>query len=255
MTTLKPTPVSVRPELPEIPKRHEDEVTQYDHLFHDGNSHHLLQHLFIRGADRNTTLMSADKWIVEDFSTFVDRARYPDLLVAFHVDPAAYKASNGYVITEQGKPPDFVLEVASPSTGKRDLGSKRDDYEYWGILEYWRFDPDGKSHGARLGGDRMVNGRYEPLSITEPTPGIVEGYSEVLNMILRWEDGDLYWVEPTTGRPVSTFEQERAGRIEAELRAQSAQQQVQSAQQQAQRAEARVAELEAELRRLQERAD
>ena len=36
--------------------------------------------------------------------------RYPDLLVAFGVDPAAYKASNAYVISEQGKPPDFVLE-------------------------------------------------------------------------------------------------------------------------------------------------
>ena len=37
-------------------------------------------------------------------------SHYPDLLVAFDVDPAAYEASNGYVIAEQGKPPDFVLE-------------------------------------------------------------------------------------------------------------------------------------------------
>ncbi len=234
MTTLKPAVTTARWELPEIPQRHEDEVTQYEHLFHDGNSHHLLQHLFIRGADRNTTLMTADKWIIEDFSTFVDKARYPDLLVAFHVDPAAYQASNGYVITEQGKPPDFILEVGSPSTGDRDIGAKRDDYEYWGVLEYWRFDPDGKSHGARLGGDRLVNGRYEPIPVREMASGSVEGYCEVLDMILRWEDGDLYWVEPSTGRPVSTFEQERQGRIEAEQR---------------------IAELEAELRRLRERDD
>ena len=234
MTTLKPAVSTARWELPEIPQRHEDEVTQYEHLFHDGNSHHLLQHLFIRGADRNTTLMTADKWIIEDFSTFVDKARYPDLLVAFHVDPAAYKASNGYVITEQGKPPDFILEVGSPSTGDRDIGAKRGDYEYWGVLEYWRFDPDGESHGARLGGDRLVNGRYEPIPVREMASGCVEGYCEVLDIILRWEDGDLYWVEPSTGRPVSTFEQERQGRIEAEQR---------------------VAELEAELRQLRDERD
>ena len=46
--------------------------------------------------------------------------RYPDLLIALDVDPAAYEASNGYIIGEQGKPPDFVLEIASRSTGAED---------------------------------------------------------------------------------------------------------------------------------------
>ena len=42
------------------------------------------------------------------------------MLVAFDADPANYKASNGYLISEQGKPPDFVLEIASRRTGREE---------------------------------------------------------------------------------------------------------------------------------------
>ena len=48
----------------------------------------------------------------------------PDLIIAFNADPAACNARNGYVISEQGKPPDFVLEIGSESTGQRDATVK-----------------------------------------------------------------------------------------------------------------------------------
>ena len=32
------------------------------------------------------------------------------------------------------------------------------------MAEYWRFDETGEFHGARLGGDILVEGRYEPVS-------------------------------------------------------------------------------------------
>jgi Uma2 family endonuclease len=41
--------------------------------------------------------------------------------------------------------PDFVIEVASKSTRKRDLTIKRDLYERWGVLEYWFVDPEPKN--------------------------------------------------------------------------------------------------------------
>ena len=44
--------------------------------------------------------------------------RVPDLLVAFGVDHAGVIGRSGYSIEEQGKPPDFVLEVASVTTGR-----------------------------------------------------------------------------------------------------------------------------------------
>ena len=78
-------------------------------------------------------------------------SRYPDLLVAFNVDPEAYYRSNGYIISEQGKPPGFVLEVTSPSTCYIDETAKRRDYAALGILEYWRFNQVGRSRAAPRG--------------------------------------------------------------------------------------------------------
>ena len=54
-------------------------------------------------------------------------------MIAFNTDPEAYRLSNGYIVSEQGKPPDFVMEVASPSTAAADVGEKRDYYAEMGI--------------------------------------------------------------------------------------------------------------------------
>ncbi len=40
--------------------------------------------------------------------------------------------------------PDFVVEVLSKSTEKRDRGIKKDDYVLHGVLEYWIINPDKK---------------------------------------------------------------------------------------------------------------
>ena len=66
---------------------------------------------------------------------------YPDLLIAFDVDPAAAIARRGYSIEERGKPLEFVLEVASVNTARNDDTRKREGYAAYGIPEYWRFDP------------------------------------------------------------------------------------------------------------------
>ena len=243
MTTAKPTERRSRLRLPDIPRREPDEVTAYDHLHQQGNAHHLAQHLIAQGADPERLLVTADRWIVEDLASFRERSRYPDLLVAFDVDPEVYRASNGYVIAEQGKPPDFVLEIASASTGATDIGAKRDDYEAFAIGEYWRFDETGEFHGARLAGDRLVAGRYQPIPIEAVDGGGLEGYSEALDLHLRWQAGQLGWHDPISGRHIATFEDERtradtaAAQVEAERRARAV-------------AEVRVRELEAELRQL-----
>ena len=122
--------------------------------------------------------------------------KYPDLLVAFSVDPAAYRETNGYVISEQGKPPDLVLEIASQATGRSDVGEKREFYQRLLIPEYWRFDATGEFHVARLAGDRLVNGRYEPIDIAELAAEVLQGHSEALNVNWRWEHGRLGCHDP-----------------------------------------------------------
>ena len=225
--TAKPaaqtSPPTGRFRLPDIPEREPDEVTQFDRLFKTGNAHYLALHL----GSPETTLVEADRWIVPDERFNKTRGRYPDLLVAFDVSPQDYQASNGYIVSEQGKPPDFVLEVASASTAQRDLNEKREFYESLGVLEYWLFDGTGEYYGTQLAGFRLVDGAYVPIDIAELPGGDLQGYSAALGLNLRSEGEELGFCDPETGRRITTIEDERA-RADA--------------------AEARVRELEAELR-------
>ena len=83
--------------------------------------------------------------------------RIPDLILAFDVDVPGIIERNGYAINLVGKPPDFVLEVALPTTGRRNYTEKRQDYERFRIPEYWRFDGTGGDyHDAPLAGDRLA---------------------------------------------------------------------------------------------------
>ena len=110
------------------------------------------------------------------------------------------------------------MEIASPSTGRIDATTKRNDYAALGIPEYWRFDETGESHGTRLAGDRLVDGRYQPVAIDELADDVLQGFSPALNLALRWERGELVWHDPATGERIATFEDERAARLRAEAR-------------------------------------
>ena len=175
--------------------------------------------------------------------------RIPDLLVAFDADLAHAIEHKGYSIRAQGKPPDFVLEIASPSTGREDYTKKREDYAAFGIPEYWRFDPSGGRHhgGEALAGDRLVDGAYQPIAISMTEPEHLWGRSEVLNLDLCWEDGQLRWWDPVAERYLRTFD-ETDEELAAETRARAAEAEAR-AEAEAQRDEAlaRVRELEVEL--------
>ncbi len=76
-----------------------------------------------------------------------------------------------------------------------------------------------------------MEGRYEPINIEEVKDGILQGYSAVLNLLIRRDNGQLRWHDPGVRQEIPTFEGERS-RADA--------------------AEARVQELEAELTRRNE---
>ena len=230
--------------LPDPPERELDEVTALDQIYNRGMSDYLAHHF----GNRDTTLITGDRWIVASPEDNKARARRPDLLIAFNVSPQIHRENNGYVSSEQGKPPDFVLEVASESTGDTDTGDKREEYARLGIPEYWRFDETGVHHKTRLAGDRLVEGRYEPIPIQHLPDGRLHGYSAALNLILEWHDALLNWIDPATGEHISTFETERQAKLQAESR--------EGQERQAKlEAEARNRELEDEIRRLREHED
>ena len=228
------TQTLVRYRLPDPPEREPDEVTSYRYVHNPHNSHPVAKHL----GNPDTTLFVAEEWIAA-YPGFTPLRR-PDIMIAFDVDPELFFETGGYVISDQGKPPDFVLEVASRSTFEVDLGPKREEYAALGIPEYWRYDFTGEFYGVGLAGDRLVGDRYEPIEIVEIAPGVLQGASEAIGLWLRWEDGDpqLGWIDPATGEHIPTLDS-----LQEELEAERAALLAERA--------ARL-ELEAELRRLRE---
>ena len=124
----------------------------------------------------------------------------PDCIIAFGVEARRLIwEARGYVISEIGKPPDVVMEIASESTGVRDYTVKRRIYERMRAGEYWRFDPSGgQYHDAPLAGDILVNGEYRRIAITVESDGSFWGYSPALALYLVWEDGSLRFYDPAT---------------------------------------------------------
>ena len=183
-------------------------------------------------AARADILVCGGGYLRQEAGNDVERLA-PDCVVAFGVNPEAIVARNGYVISEVGQPPDFVLEVASRSTGRRDYTVKRVGYAGYGVREYWRFDhTGGRYHDAALAGNRLVAGVYEPIRITEEPDGVKWGHSPVLGLDLCWDEGNLRFYDPVAGEYLPTAEELQARRAVAE---------------------ARAAVAEAELRRLRER--
>ena len=215
-----------------------------------------------------------------------DDARIPDLLMVRDGDRELMEEQRGYAIDRQGKAPDFVLEVASRSTGRVDYTDKRTDYERFGILEYWRFDPSGgEYHDAALAGDLLVDGMYRPIAIEMLDDGRLRGYSDALGLYVCWEGGRLRFFDPRTedylrshdeaearaGTAEARAEEERVSRLAAQAHAGTAEARAGTAEARAEEeqaarmaaqahaeeerasrvaAESRLVELETELRRL-----
>ena len=219
-TAIKPTVKTRRPiAFPYPPERRPEDMTSFKQLALTGSAHYLAEHL----GKPETTIVTGERYIaiipVREMRRPMLGLRYPDLLVAFDVDPDAFERSNAYVIREQGKPPDFVLEIASPSSRRRDLVTKRAAYANLEISEYWRFDELGKQRRRKLAGDRLEGGAYQPLPTEPLADGAVQGYSPVLDLHLRWEEGQLHWYDPATGRPIASLAEEREARIRSDARA------------------------------------
>lgn len=129
-----------------------------------------------------------------------NRRIQPDVCVAFGVDAEAIYRRNGYLIWEVGKAPDFVLEIASQSTAVNDLGGKRDIYAALGVPEYWRFDASGGDmYGNALVGEFLQDGAYDSFPIDTQPDGIMSGFSPLLRLNLRWNEGALELQAPETG--------------------------------------------------------
>ncbi len=149
----------------------------------------------------------------------------PDVFVAFSV---AKKQRRTYLTWEEGRTPDFVLEVASPSTFKDDMRKKKELYaSVLEVKEYFIYDPLGEIVPSFIG-FRLDEGVYEEIDfLNDRLP------SSVLGLELGEREGILKLYNPTTSEWLQTMP-ERAETAEvraetAEVRAETAEAELEKA--------------------------
>lgn len=97
---------------------------------------------FLRGK-KYQLLMEAEV-IFDEENHFI-----PDLMVVCEPD----KIKKNYI---EGAP-DFIVEVLSPSTRRRDVTIKKETYEKYGVKEYWIISPKDEAIEVYI----LRNGKYE----------------------------------------------------------------------------------------------
>ena len=124
-----------------------------------------------------------------------------------------------YKVWEEGKGPEFVLEVASPGTWREDVGPKREVYARLGVGEYWLYDPMGEHLSSpELQGYRLVGGGYERQAAVESLDGRLGLHSETLGLDLWAGGGEMRFRDPVTGQDLLSHSEEHAARQAAEAR-------------------------------------
>ena len=123
----------------------------------------------------------------------------PDIYVVFGA--AGNHKRRNWIIWREGKAPDFVMEIASPSTWERDAGEKREIYANMGVTEYWRFDPTGDHFTPALVGETLVDGQYRELPLETDGEGRLRGHSAVLGLDICVLPGlELRLYDPASGQ-------------------------------------------------------
>lgn len=163
-----------------------------------------------------------------------EQFRGPDFFVVLGTERKPRKS--WVVWEEEGKYPNIIVELLSPSTADTDRGLKKQIYQdIFRTPDYFWFDPDR----LEFAGFHLVDGRYEPL---EPNP---QGWlwSQQLGLYLGIREAQLRFFT-AKGELVPTPEESaEAERQRAGQAWQQAEQQQQRAEQERQRADRLAAKL------------
>ncbi len=138
------------------------------------------------------------------------RSISPDVMVVFGIEK---KMRRTYKIWEEGKAPDFVMEVTSKSTYKNDLRKKKARYAHIGVREYFLYDPERSYLSDSLIGFRLnEDGKYDAIPVLS-SGGIP---SVVLGIEFRLQEDDVGLYDMTSGKWLQT-PTEKAQQAEEEV--------------------------------------
>jgi Uma2 family endonuclease len=199
------------------------------------------------------TIATLERWYAGDPNVYVSgnmvmyyelgnprRHVSPDVFVTKEIAKNPTPERRLYLVWEEGKGPDLVIEISSKSTRKEDLQTKFVLYQdTLKVTEYFLFDPYGEYLRPQLQGYRLQRGRYVPI---KPVKGRLP--SKVLGLHLEAVNGELRFYDPATQKclplPAERVEVAEFERAQAEVREA--------------RAEAEVARLRLELETLRRRS-
>ncbi len=184
----------------------------------------LIEALRLFWAGRDDGFVGGNMFLYFDLAQTRGRHfRGPDVFVARGVPKRERKS---WVVWEEGKGPDVVIELLSPSTARSDRGEKKRVYQdQLRVPEYFLYDPfTGELAGFRL--DCTGYREMQPNDKGDLASGIVglvltrwQGtYNDVEATWLRWATPDGV-VLPTAGEQgAARAEQEAARAHEAQRR-------------------------------------
>ena len=184
-------------------------------------------------TDRHRRLMldlihALERWFKDDRDVYVsgnlllfyeegNKRRHvsPDVFVVFGVPK--WERLN-YLLWEEGRGPNVVIELTSSSTRHEDTRKKFELYrDVLRVPEYFLFDPFGDYLNPRFQGYRLAAGRYRPMRLQD---GRLR--SRQLGLWLEPDGNALRLFDPATGGRLPTMTEveataDRARAAEAEL--------------------------------------
>lgn len=236
--------------LPRLPT--EDDLPCDDGMPMETGRHQLQMELLLRGLElwaevRGDVAFGGNQFLY--FNSEHLRARDfrgPDVYVATGVRPGERKS---WVVWQEGKAPDVVIELLSGSTAETDKGEKKRIYQdQLRVPNYYWLDPFAPEDRA---GFTLYGGAYVTLlpdaggRLAVPSLGLKLGLwtGRYLGVDTTW----LRWMDPD-GRPLPLREEQEHDRAEAEkARAEAEKARADAERQRADAAEAELARLRAQL--------
>ena len=158
--------------------------------------------------NRSNVYVSGNLWLSYQ-QEVPDAVVSPDVFVVFGVENRQRRSYK--VWEENGKTPDWVLEVTSSSTQHKDEQVKPQTYAEMGVTEYFQYDPTGDYLNPPLKGSRLVGNRYQSIAPNSMQDGTLCFPSQVLGLEMRLlVDGRLRFFNPQTGEYLRNHAEERA---------------------------------------------